>query len=503
MSTPKQSSVQELEQEYQNILFNIPNREQKELIITDVSTELNNRLEKSSELTIGFLEQAILKLKLVRYFQNRDNIDTNVLFDAIIESPNFIRDERGSLVRLFEIHEQKTLQKIAEVRRHKAETQGDTSVNPYEILTTTKSGVYYIARLLNMTHLIEESEYMKHCVGASDSYVNRMARGEIEILSFRRSQDNVPVITMEYDLKTRTITQLKKESDAPLLASDPFLDEFLEALGLLKETKTDTGKLRKFTIAPYELYRMNLKDYQILTSRGVINLKDYNFEKDEVFAIGKMVITEDTPASTTAKILSLKLNVNCTPEQLARTPEEITEKTTVYFGRFFLELFAKNIPTILNPEQKQIIVKNLTIGGKSGAQLEAAMMAKDIALNSYTREFLTGERFQTLAKPHEITIINISVFDLGFKYGATTNQVLEAAKIFNFQIPPIEVGFYMGLNEDHQQKTEKYTYYVPGNPGILVERHYWEGYSLTAHVADPEGHWSADSEFIFQLNVSK
>ena len=117
------------------------------------------------------------------------------------------------------MHQEKTLIKIAEIRKKRAEVKGGEAFNPYENLFTTQSGNYYIARLLNMPHLEEESEYMDNCVGTSDSYVNRIKRGEIEILSFRnvpkvnpktgKLEGDVPIITIEYDLKTKEIRQMK------------------------------------------------------------------------------------------------------------------------------------------------------------------------------------------------------------------------------------------------------------------------------------------------------
>ena len=180
-NTPQKSSsdfqkehLTHLEDEYQRTLatYGVEHREEKQRLLTDTFNQLSSRLRV--EEGFSFLEraQAILKLKLARYLQREDTIDVNTLFDALLETPKFIKDEKGGLHKLLEIHEAKTLEKIAEKRKQRTEMGDTEEFNPWENLFTTKSGNYYVARLLNMPHLEKESEYMNHCVGTSDSYLN-------------------------------------------------------------------------------------------------------------------------------------------------------------------------------------------------------------------------------------------------------------------------------------------------------------------------------------------
>ena len=216
------------------------NRKNKERAITDAFQTTSNRLSSKEDFEFSDRQKAILKLKLARYFQNNETVDINTLFDAIIESPKFINTNKGSFHQLFEIHEQKTLQKIAEIRKQRAEIKGKEKNNPYEALFETESGNYYMARLFNMPHLQEESEYMKHCVGTSDSYVNKIKRGEVEILFFRNApkinkntqklEGDTPIMTIEYNLKTKTIEQIKKYNDEYLDKNDLYFNDVVDAL---------------------------------------------------------------------------------------------------------------------------------------------------------------------------------------------------------------------------------------------------------------------------------
>ena len=120
-------------------------------------------------------EVQTLQLKLARHFEDNGEsakIDVPTCVDALVESPRFLNSDKGSIEKLFELHEMKTLQKIAELRKKRAEMNGGEMYNPYENLFETSNGKYYMARLLNMPHLEDESVYMDHCVGTSTSYVN-------------------------------------------------------------------------------------------------------------------------------------------------------------------------------------------------------------------------------------------------------------------------------------------------------------------------------------------
>lgn len=225
--------------------------------------ESNKRLEESyEERLLGVGEGSMnlkskralsegqiktLKLKLARHFKDNGEsakIDIPTCIDALIESPRFLDSTKGSIDKLFELHEMKTLQRIAELRKKRAEISGNETYNPYENLFETTDGKYYMARLLNMPHLEEESEYMDHCVGTSTSYVNKIKRGEVEILSFRDKETHDPVVTIEYDLKGKRLLQVKSESDVIPNLGDDYASDLLEALDTLSTTINDQGQPR-------------------------------------------------------------------------------------------------------------------------------------------------------------------------------------------------------------------------------------------------------------------
>ncbi len=340
----EQKYITELNQKYQQTLatFSEENRREKERTINDTFQTLRTRLTAQDGLDFSERQKLVLKLKLARHFQTNDNCDTSTLFDAIIESPKFINTDKGSLRRLLELHGEKTLLKIAEIRKRRAEMSGTEGFNPYENLYTTKSGDYYMARLLNMPHLEEESEYMKNCVGTSDSYINKMKRGDIEILSFRRTpkinhqtqklEGDTPVMTIEYNLKTKVIEQMKKYDDKFLQLNDPYFKDVIDTLKQLRTTRTDTGELRNFSrISPSELENIKVADYSVLTEYGEVSLKDFNPDENTfILKTGTMDTTHEMPKEDVAKILRIFGGAEVDPNHIVTSFTDITKTTQVF-----------------------------------------------------------------------------------------------------------------------------------------------------------------------------
>jgi len=305
----------------------------------------------------GSLESIIDKLKY--YLQkNPETLDPNTLADAIVDSPHCISDPNCGISGLLKAHEMKTLERIAEIRKNKAEYKGGEELNPYEALFETDSGEYYMARLLNMPHLKEESAFMNHCVGTSDSYINKMKRGDIEILSFRKSpkinpetnqfEGDEPIMTIEYDVRSKSILQIKKKSDEYLNTNDSFFEDFVEALGKLKESETDTGDKRDFqSINPLELNNIKVEDYYVYTEKGSIPFEKYD-EKEHGFILkdGSMFIDANTDKYFALKILKFKLGIDLAPNEFAQDRSEVNEKTRLFIGSLYSNIF-KELPQTL------------------------------------------------------------------------------------------------------------------------------------------------------------
>jgi len=393
-------------------------------------------IKKLDELELTETQKSILELKLARYFQRDENIDINTLYDAIIETPRFLDKPKGGLHHLLEIHEQKTLEKIAEIRRRKAEQTGNDGFNPYEALFQTESGKYYMARLLNMPHLEEESQYMDHCVGTSDSYINKMKRGDVEILSFRNTDNHEPIMTIEYNVRTKTIEQIKKANDHYLNQSDPYYNDFIEALGKLKETEQDDGKNRNFeNINDSELKEISVKDYHILTKDGEINFRDLDLTQVPfILKIGKMSFDSNTPKEDAAKMIEIVTGLKFESNQIATSKNEINENTRVYNGELYPNIF-KELPDSIEkiytnfPEKiSEVYIKEIEIPSepKTAEEYITDLEKDGYKINDYVKDTLSKANL-TEGAGQTIKLIIPSNKSLGFPTGATREESKQRA----------------------------------------------------------------------------
>ena len=529
--------LNKLDQEYHQTLktFSKDNLLKKEQVINEAFQSLNNRLSNTENFEYGNRQKAILKLKLARYFQKNEICDLNTLLDAIIETPKFLNTDKGSLHKLFEVHEQKTIEKIAEMRKQRAEMSGDEKYNPYESLFTTKSGKYIMARLLNMPHLQEESDFMNHCVGTSDSYVSKMRRGEVEILSFRHApkinpatqkfEVDKPIITVEYNRQTNTIEQMKKNGDEYLKKDDPYFNDIIEALKQLRTTATDTGELRNFTkISSSELQNIEVKDYHILTEQGEVSFHDFDLN-DNIFILktGKMEIMPSTSKEDAVKIIRIIKGIECQPNQIAYNQNEITENTKIYIGRLSKEIIQSGIEHIYASFPEGKIEKGiLEIGGKTKDELKKEIKEK-FQIISYAESMMDNPDFEKqlyentnapreqwiLKKPEQLNLVKLKVGDLGFTNNPTIDELYKKAEELGLELCPAEVGPHLRLKypevfhreqplNEYLRVAMKQIADFDGYPRIFDVHRYDDGLWLDSYWTGPGSEWDLDREFVFR-----
>ncbi len=532
----EQKYATKLNAEYQKVMSSFPvetkerdskqrkTRSEKERDVFASFNTLHSRLEGTLK-GFGERQKLILRLKLARYFQNNETIDENTLYDAIVESPGFLDSDKGSFSRLLEVHEEKTLMKIAEIRKRKAEETGE-GFNPYEALYTTESGKYYVARLLNMPHLEEESVYMNHCVGTSDSYVNRLKKGEIEILSFRNvptidkegnklNADDTPILTIEYNLKTKTIEQMKKyqhERNHPeyVEVDDPYFDDVIGALKQLRTTTSDTGESRDFKkISESELGNIAVDDYHLLTEQGEVSIDDFDLESGIfVLKTGRMDITPDIPKEKAARILAIVEQIKCAPEEIAYTHEEVNVHTKAYIGPWSVEIFQKikaysNIEHLYEsfPDKKIFLQTIKTIPTlDSPPKAQEALDKENIYTSDWGKDILQKTEFSKESKEYDL--VRFSVAQLGFPNGATTDEIYKKAEELGLELCPAEVGPLLRL----QSKIKDWTLIAMeqvtdrgGGPNIFSLLSDGDQLRLNGRYASSGKQWDSYLQFVFRF----
>ncbi len=206
---------------------------------------------------------------------------------------------------MIEIHHEKTMQKIAEMRRKRTEMSEGEGFNPHEAMLISESGEYYLAKLLNKPHLEEESMNLDHCVGTSDSYIHKMKRGKVEIFSIRTQpvlnqsteqlEESKSLVTIEYDVKNKIILKIRGFRNNILTGKEPYFKEVLELMEGLSKTHTDEGGRREIHQIN-NLNKVEVKEgHLLLLGNKQKPYQDYDPEKDGlIFKSGLMELKEDT-----------------------------------------------------------------------------------------------------------------------------------------------------------------------------------------------------------------
>jgi len=458
------------EQKYLNHLIKEVEKTQNSLkdeakeFFTSAEQSLVRKLSAQADFGLTDKRKLILKLKLARYLQRHDTLDANTLTDAIVETPKWLDNDKGGFDRLLEVHEQKTLERIAEIRVKKAEQTEDQGYNPFEALFETTDGQYYLARLLNMPHLEKESQYMNHCVGTSDSYINKMKRGDVEILSFRttphlnqqtqKMEGDEPIITIEYNIRTKTIEQIKKKSDEYLRQTDQFFLDFVETLKRLRATELDNGQKRDFKeINASEMTNIEVKDYHLFTENGEVSFKDFDPDLNIlVLKMGKMDITPAILKIDQVKIIKIVENIDCLPEQIANKPEEISETTTVYIGPWNPAVMQKMPQTVTHIYEsfpdKKVFLKEITPDPDiTSADTAITKLEKEgHNIGDYTKDMLTKVSWSEKLKS-SYEVVSFFVSDLfGDKNTHTFGDIKIKAQELGLDLIPPSLAPSIRLN---------------------------------------------------------
>jgi hypothetical protein len=196
----------------------------------------------------------------------------------------------------------------------------------------------------------------------------------------------------------------------------------------------------------------------------------------------------------------------CALKEIAQKPEEVDENTKAYIGPLFPGIFSKGLEHIYTafPEGK-IQKYETTIGGKTKDSLVSELQKKDIYISDYAKDLLNSPDFKTSKSTEELDLVRLTVGDLGFTNGATTDQIYSKAEEFGLGLCPAEVGPHLRLEYDDQPSGDwmyiamKQIADRDGYPGVFLLYRNGAELELYARHAEPSYRWNADRQFVFSL----
>ena len=155
---------------------------------------------------------------------------------------------------------------------------------------------------------------------------------------------------------------------------------------------------------------------------------------------------------------------------------------------------------------QEIKIDRLPIGGKTKEQLKKELKAANIQTSSYADDLLNSPEFEPLAEPEDAVLVRLTVADLGFPQGATTEDIYQRAQELGLELCPPETGPELRLKADTEQRFGKYMNIAmkqiagsSGNPSVFYLYRTTDVQWLNAYDARASGGWNAGDPFVFRL----
>ena len=161
------------------------------------------------------------------------------------------------------------------------------------------------------------------------------------------------------------------------------------------------------------------------------------------------------------------------------------------------------------PEVKlgqEIKIDRLPIGGKTKEQLKKELKAANMKTSDYAQDLLNSPEFEPLAEPEDAVLVRLTVADLGFPQGATTEEIYKRADELGLELCPPETGPQLRLKEAAEQRFGNYFNIAMkpitdshGYPRVFYLNRDTDERWLDAGSARPSGRWDTDLPFVFRL----
>jgi hypothetical protein len=272
-----------------------------------------------------------------------------------------------------------------------------------------------------------------------------------------------------------------------------------------------------------DAYHKKSSDMKMLTAL------DQKYEQGQIFTKDDLVFLYEINSSIEGfgyekdpRVVELRKDRNtekdmlvifeCTKDEIAHVPSQITKDTKAYVGQLEPGIFQR-LPEGMNHAytsfpDKKIRRENIEIGGKTKEQLIAEMKAAGINISDYAKSMMDNKDFVTGKNREEITLIRLTVGDLGFKTNATTDQIYKRAEILGLELCPSDTGPNYRLKYKNQPLNEwvrigmKQITDSDGYPNVFLVERNDDGLWLNDSWAKPDSEWIPAHKFVFRLRKS-
>ena len=220
----------------------------------------------------------------------------------------------------------------------------------------------------------------------------------------------------------------------------------------------------------------------------------FHFFKEIVMATKEFVVTGDQYRVIDRRMREIKRQLDqedgspLDPEWVASELQRVVEGQTMVLGWGGFRVF-KTI--------------KLGTGLKTADDFSRALNENGCKVGEWAKDILGKPEFTAALKETEIDLVAILVAELGFKQGATRQDIYERAQELGLALCPAEVGPQLRLQYKDQPKGEWLLIAMDpiagshGSPSVFGVAHDDEGLWLYGYYGNPEHDWSADDRWAF------
>jgi len=203
----------------------------------------------------------------------------------------------------------------------------------------------------------------------------------------------------------------------------------------------------------------------------------------------------------------MPLVFDCAPEQIAHDVKQINENTKAFVGKLEPVIFAQiekyNIEHLYTEfPQGKIRKYEIEIGAKTREELKEELKAKNIYVLDWAKDLLDSKDFKTSKNIEKEKLIRLTVKDLGFPSGATTDEIYKRGQELGLELCPAEIGPQLRLQYSGKELlliAMKPIIDRDGDPSVFYLR--WGGgrLRLDGNRAMPSHRWYPGYRFVFRF----
>jgi hypothetical protein len=343
-----------------------------------------------------------------------------------------------------------------------------------------------------------ESKGTGWCTAGRSTAATQIESGDFYVY-YTNDQDGTPTqpriaIRMEDDHIAEVRGILPHQSMEPLMA--PILEAKLQEFG---------PEADKFTKKSEDMKRLTAIDNK--TQKGEALTRDELIFLYEIDAPIEGFGYEEDPRIKELRDQrnpdeDMLIIFDCTKEQIAHNESEVADNTKAYMGELFPRIFQTNIEHIYRtfPEGK-VERYDIEIGGKTASEYTTALTEKHIQISNYATQLLESPDFVTLPSGERAALVRLTVGDLGFTNGATTDEIYQKAQEWGLELCPPEVGPALRLQysgSDWVRIAMKQITDRDGNPSVFDLDRVDAGLWLDTCNAGPGCRWYSGNDFVFR-----